>query len=187
MLLRAKEIADLQRPSKRDWRSVTRWLLEKRPLVKSEQSFILRREDIVTLQSGRESAAFDDLVERIISKTDRVLQRFGLRIIQVGNDGVRMQFRLELTPEAVLIRNSRVANEDIGHHLELLRRRTHRQIGGNYYHSGDICASCLAGGGDNPDVQYRPAIISLSGIWHSDSLYPPLWRGHVWPDQGDAT
>lgn len=83
MLLKAKEIASLQRPSDRDWRSVKHWILEKAPLVKQEQRFILRKEDLVTLRSGREGAGFESLVERMLSKTDMLLKSFGCPIIQV--------------------------------------------------------------------------------------------------------
>lgn len=86
MLLKAKEMASLQRPSERDWRSVRKWLLEKAPLVKREQDFILRREDIVTLRSGREGAGFESVVERTLGKADRLLQRFGCNAIQVSDN-----------------------------------------------------------------------------------------------------
>ena len=85
MLLKTKQVASLQRPSERDWRSVRRWLLEKAPLVKCEQDFILRREDIVTLRSGREGAGFEGLVERTLGKADKFLQRFGCKVIQVSS------------------------------------------------------------------------------------------------------
>jgi hypothetical protein len=83
MLLRAKEVARLQRPSNRDWRSVKHWILEKAPLVQREQQFILRKEDLVTLRSGREGAGFESLVERMLSNTDRLLQSYGCNLIQV--------------------------------------------------------------------------------------------------------
>jgi G:T/U-mismatch repair DNA glycosylase len=83
MLLRAKEVARLQRPSNRDWRSVKHWILEKAPLVQREQQFILRKEDLVTLRSGREGAGFESLVERMLSKTDSLLQSYRCNLIQV--------------------------------------------------------------------------------------------------------
>jgi hypothetical protein len=83
MLLKAREVASLQRPSNRDWRSVKHWILEKAPLVEKEQQFILKREDLVTLRSGREGAGFESLVERMLSKTDKLLQSVGCPIIQV--------------------------------------------------------------------------------------------------------
>lgn len=59
------------------------WILEKAPLVDKEQNFILKKEDLVTLRSGREGAGFESLVERMLSKTDKVLQSVGCNIIQV--------------------------------------------------------------------------------------------------------
>lgn len=78
-------MTNLQRPSERDWRSVRKWLLEKAPLVKREQEFIMRREDIITLRSGREGAGFEGLVERTLGKADRFMQRFGCYAIQVSD------------------------------------------------------------------------------------------------------
>lgn len=83
MLLKSRDVASLQRPSDRDWRSVKHWILEKAPLVDKEQNFILKKEDLVTLRSGREGAGFESLVERMLSKTDKVLQSVGCNIIQV--------------------------------------------------------------------------------------------------------
>ncbi|KAM0708667.1 hypothetical protein Q7P35_005319 [Cladosporium inversicolor] len=82
MLLKARDVASLQRPSDRDWRSVKHWILEKAPLIDREQQFILRKEDLVTLRSGREGAGFESLVERMLSRTDKVLQSVGCNIIQ---------------------------------------------------------------------------------------------------------
>ena len=120
MLLKAKEIASLQRPSERDWRSVRKWLLEKAPLVKREQNFIMRREDIITLRSGREGAGFEGLVERTLGKADRFLQRFGCNAIQVSEKST-WRFLLGLTPRPVPVRNARATREDIGHNAGLLR------------------------------------------------------------------
>ncbi|KAK5728874.1 hypothetical protein LTR15_002015 [Elasticomyces elasticus] len=57
----------LQRPAQSDYASVRNWFEEKAPLSQDEQEYILRKEDIVTLRAGRESASFDGLVERCLS------------------------------------------------------------------------------------------------------------------------
>ena len=49
MLLHAKAVAGLPSPSERDWRSVRDWMFDKMPLVQREQKFILRKDDLVTL------------------------------------------------------------------------------------------------------------------------------------------
>lgn len=85
MLLKAKEIANLQAPSVRDWHSVRSWISNHAPLVERERNFIYKKEDLVTLRAGRECAGFDGVVERMLSKTDEILQKqFGWHIIQVG-------------------------------------------------------------------------------------------------------
>jgi hypothetical protein len=85
MLLKAKEVASMQTPSVRDWRSVESWISNHGPLVEEEAAFILKKEDLVTLRSGRDSAGFDGVVERVLSKTDDFLsERLGCQIIQVS-------------------------------------------------------------------------------------------------------
>lgn len=83
-MLKAKEMATLQRPSGRDWRSVRDWIVDHKPLVDDEGDFILRREDVVTLRVGRECAGFDGAVERALSKLDKVLVKYcHCKVIQV--------------------------------------------------------------------------------------------------------
>lgn len=73
MLLRAKQVAGMQHPSARDWRSVKNWVVNHAPLVDEEQAFIWRKEDLVTLRSGREGAGFEGVVEQMLSHTDNFL------------------------------------------------------------------------------------------------------------------
>ena len=75
ILLKTKEMSTLQRPSKRDYRSVINWFDSQKPLVTGEAAYILRREDIVTLRSGREGAGFDGLIERCLSGVDNFLTK----------------------------------------------------------------------------------------------------------------
>jgi hypothetical protein len=70
MLLKTKEMNSLQRPSKRDYRSVVNWFDSHKPLVTGEAAYIQRKEDIVTLRSGREGTGFDGLIERGLSGLD---------------------------------------------------------------------------------------------------------------------
>lgn len=84
VVLKAREMATLQRPSTRDWRSVRDWIVDHKPLVDDEREFILRREDVITLRTGRECAGFDGAVERVLSKTDKLLVKYcHCKIIQV--------------------------------------------------------------------------------------------------------
>lgn len=86
MLLKAKQIATMQRPAKRDWRSVSYWIVNDAPLVDDEQRFITREEDMITLRSGLEGANFEYAVERMLWLTDRFLTkylRFGSSVVEV--------------------------------------------------------------------------------------------------------
>lgn len=85
ILLKTKDVANLQRPSKRDYESVRDWFVDEQPLVSDEALYIQRKEDIVTLRSGRECASFDSLVERVLSRIDKFLtDRCKCNIVKVG-------------------------------------------------------------------------------------------------------
>lgn len=63
----------MQRPSSKDYESMKTWLQNEKPLVKNEMAYIRHKEDIVTTRKGRESAAFDCFVERVLSRLDKFL------------------------------------------------------------------------------------------------------------------
>jgi hypothetical protein len=93
MLLKAKDIAAMQRPSKRDWRSVKNWMINHKPLVAREQKFILRKEDLVTLRCGREGAGFESVVEQMLSRTDKFLTTsLKCKIIKVSRSRRALSF-----------------------------------------------------------------------------------------------
>ena len=75
MLVKARGMAALPKPSKRDYSSVRHWFVGNHPVVQKEQEFIRRKEDIVTLHSGREWCGFDGLVEALLLLCDCKLVR----------------------------------------------------------------------------------------------------------------
>lgn len=76
-MLKAKKVSALQRPAESDWRSVVNWIYSSAFLTESEQQFVRKREDLVTLRRGRECAGFDNVVERILRRTDQFLKGCG--------------------------------------------------------------------------------------------------------------
>lgn len=70
VLMKAREITSLQRPSDRDYRSVKRWVHGTKPIVADEEEFIHCKEDLVTLRHGRECAGFDGFMETLLQKTN---------------------------------------------------------------------------------------------------------------------
>ncbi|KAF2002301.1 hypothetical protein P154DRAFT_618706 [Amniculicola lignicola CBS 123094] len=69
VLVGARKLGAFQRPSARDYRSVRRFFYNEKPLSSmSEEQYILRKEDLVTLRHGREWATFDGWVEGLVSK-----------------------------------------------------------------------------------------------------------------------
>ena len=65
----------MQRPANQDYRSVRNWFAAVQPLEEDEAKYIHRKEDIVTLRTGRESAVFDSLVERFLTGADKLVRR----------------------------------------------------------------------------------------------------------------
>lgn len=92
LLIKARTLESFQRPSDRNYRSVRRYLYNQKPLGDSEMESIRCKEDVVSLRSGREWAAFDGGVETMIGRMDRVLQK----IIRTDDPPLQRFFR---TPE----------------------------------------------------------------------------------------
>ncbi|KAL9606636.1 MAG: hypothetical protein Q9179_000222 [Wetmoreana sp. 5 TL-2023] len=74
LLLQAQQLVSMNKPADRDHLSVQNFLengfLENgestRPLMQADSEFVYRREDLVTLRPGRESAWLDAFVERLL-------------------------------------------------------------------------------------------------------------------------
>jgi polyphosphate kinase 2 (PPK2 family) len=75
VLVKVRDLVSLQKPSERDHRSVSNWISNSKPLVDKEQRFIKHKEDLVTLNNGREWSGFDGLIESILLKLDCRLVR----------------------------------------------------------------------------------------------------------------
>lgn len=76
VLVSARELASFNRPQDRDYSSVKSYFDEESPLC-NDESYIYRREDIVTLKPGRENAWLDAFVEK-------TLQTLSCRLIKVS-------------------------------------------------------------------------------------------------------
>ena len=90
-------MAALQRPSDRDYKSLRYWLYARQPLVEIEAKLFRRREDIVALRTGRESADFDVLVEQCLGILDSFFTKWcRWKVIGVGSATLNIHFRLTL-------------------------------------------------------------------------------------------
>ena len=78
LLKSARELTSLSRPSTRDYESVVNYFNNTNPVCNIE-SYIFRKEDIITLKTGREDSWLDAAVERFLKK-------FSHPIIQLGVD-----------------------------------------------------------------------------------------------------
>ncbi|KAF1939945.1 hypothetical protein EJ02DRAFT_351025 [Clathrospora elynae] len=77
ILMKTRDIGALQKPSRRDYRSLRRWFYSETPLsYMREEEFIKRKEDLITLRHGREWAGFDGLIEECIRKLPCRLTRW---------------------------------------------------------------------------------------------------------------
>jgi hypothetical protein len=70
LMLKAKEILALPKPSKRDYRNVRAFFYNTKPLVEGQSIFIERKEDVISLRTGREWTNFDSFVESSLKKFD---------------------------------------------------------------------------------------------------------------------
>jgi len=75
-LAKARDIVSFQRPSDRDYNSVKDWMSHRSGLVNKEKAFIRHKEDVLTLNSGREWCGFDGFVEELLLMFDcRLIRR----------------------------------------------------------------------------------------------------------------
>jgi hypothetical protein len=75
VLINVRRLQAFQRPSDRDYRSVRRYHNNTKPLMDGEMESIRSKEDIVSISTGRERAAFDGGVETLIGQVDGSLKK----------------------------------------------------------------------------------------------------------------
>ena len=78
ILLKARELNACQRPSDRDYRSLRHWCGSENQLLRREQQFVKRKEDLITLRQGREWAGFDGWIESSIKKLPKRMSTVSL-------------------------------------------------------------------------------------------------------------
>ncbi|KAF2771714.1 hypothetical protein EJ03DRAFT_267982, partial [Teratosphaeria nubilosa] len=90
LLFKARDVNALQRPAKRDYQSVLNRFDAKEPLIAEQSAFIRKKEDIITLRTGRESAGFDGLVERGLTTLDQRI--FVTEELREKTDDIRIHY-----------------------------------------------------------------------------------------------
>ncbi|KAF3005025.1 hypothetical protein E8E13_009013 [Curvularia kusanoi] len=75
VLINVRRLEAFQRPSERDYRSVRRYHSNEKPLMDGEMESIRCKEDVVSISTGRERAAFDGGVETLIGQVDMTLKK----------------------------------------------------------------------------------------------------------------
>lgn len=75
VLINVRRLEAFQKPSDRDYRSVRRYHTNTKPLMDAEMDSIRSKEDIVSISTGRERAAFDGGVETLIGQVDGSMKR----------------------------------------------------------------------------------------------------------------
>lgn len=56
----------LNRPSDADYTSVKNYMNNRKPLLEAESTWIRKREDLITLRTGREHAWLDSGIEKLL-------------------------------------------------------------------------------------------------------------------------
>lgn len=77
MLLRAERLQSMGPPTKRNHRSLFNYIWNEQPLEPSEQEFIFRQDDFVTLANGQDDSWLEARVEDFV-------KIFPLKELQVG-------------------------------------------------------------------------------------------------------
>lgn len=71
MLLKARQLAELQRPTDRDYINIRRWFWNEKPLAyQLEEEYILRKGDLITLKPDGEWGHFDTWIFQRIKQLD---------------------------------------------------------------------------------------------------------------------
>jgi len=118
LLIKARELDSFQRPSTRDYRSVRTWFYNVAPLVEKESQFIYRKEDIISLRSGREWSAFDGWIETTLRRFDCAILRVSREISNVTNE-----YSNSLHSETILFTGAASKDERRKHLLLLFASR----------------------------------------------------------------
>ena len=92
ILIRARTLEAFQKPSERNYRSVRKYYTNEKPVMDAEMNSIRSKEDIVSLNNGREWASFDGAVESAIGFADDML----MKVFRTKNRPLQKYFR---TPE----------------------------------------------------------------------------------------
>lgn len=72
ILMKARSLADLRRPSAKDYSDFRRWFWNNKPLdYMAEENFIRMKDDLITLRPVDESGAFDEVVQSCIESSMR--------------------------------------------------------------------------------------------------------------------
>lgn len=79
-LKQARDLRSFQKPSSRDYRSVRAWFWNTTPFVEKEMEFIKHKEDIISLNNGREWSTFDSIVEKLLMSLNSSLLRVSLTV-----------------------------------------------------------------------------------------------------------
>lgn len=119
LLVKARELQSFQRPSARDYRSVRTWFYNMEPLVEKESQFIYRKEDVISLRSGREWSTFDGWIES-------TLRRFDCSLLRVGTLPILQTLANQFAVENILL--PRTTPKDQGPRSLLLLLIPHRAL-----------------------------------------------------------
>jgi hypothetical protein len=85
--MKARDVQAFQKPSNRDYTSVRSWFWDNQDAIghEAEASFIKKKEDIISLRSGREWSGFDGWVENCLRRLDSRL----IRVSELNSEASR--------------------------------------------------------------------------------------------------
>lgn len=91
ILIKARELAEFQRPNDRDWINVRTWFWNNKPLSnEKEESFIRIKEDLITLKPRDDSGKLDSWINYAVTHLPRVIG--GVSIFSVCHEDSMLIF-----------------------------------------------------------------------------------------------
>ncbi|MCJ1372338.1 hypothetical protein MMC20_003562 [Loxospora ochrophaea] len=104
VLLQAQQLVAMNQPAKRDQTSVWNFLKNERPqLLDEDAEYISRKEDLVTLRPGRETAWLDASVERMLKETRQKTSDDSIRYFSKGRINIFVTLLITLIILVLLV------------------------------------------------------------------------------------
>jgi hypothetical protein len=156
ILMKARDFAEFQRPSDRDWLGLRTWLYNKKPLnAEPEDRFIRMKDDLITLQPRADWGKIDDWIELTIVKLPQLMTTVSMHLLCESLGADERQSVLHQAKESRIRRQTRCLS---ARYSDRKARRSHRRA----CHHPSLGCTC---------VRHVPNNL----VWRSLEHFPQYW------------